>query len=96
MSIIDHTDPAHGELTRQGNNFAYLPDANFVGVDSFTYRAQRGSSEPQTGTVAIDVTGRVTSVESRDDTSQTDEDIPDDHIRARERRFRAGWGCRSP
>jgi large repetitive protein len=75
-SLVDHTDPAHGELTLHGNEFDYLPNANFVGADAFTYRARRGSAEPLTGTVTIEVTGRVTSVESRDDTLQTDEDVP--------------------
>ena len=76
MAIVDHTDPAHGDLTSHGTEFTYLPDANFVGTDSFTYHARRGSGEPQTGTVTIEVTGHVTSVECRDDHLQADEDVP--------------------
>ncbi|MCX8157173.1 MAG: PA14 domain-containing protein [Verrucomicrobiae bacterium] len=31
--------PAHGQVIWQGNQFIYIPDPNFNGMDSFTYRA---------------------------------------------------------
>ena len=76
MTIVDFTEPTFGDLTRHGNEFTYLPDANFTGADSFTYRAHGKSGDPQSGTVTIQVDGRVTAVESRDDTVATDEDVP--------------------
>src|SRR4029079_2931066 len=76
MTIVDFTEPTFGDLTRHGNEFTYLPDANFTGADIFTYRAHGKSGDPQTGTVTIQVDGRVTSVESRDDSVATDEDVP--------------------
>jgi hypothetical protein len=75
-TLVDHTTPAHGHLKRlESGKFTYLPDANYLGTDSFNYRAQRGTDEVQTVDVSIEVSGRVTSVESRDDSLATDEDV---------------------
>jgi hypothetical protein len=75
-TLVDHTRPAHGRLERhEGGKFTYLPDANYLGADSFAYRAQHGTGEVQTVDVSIEVSGRVTSVVSRDDMLATDEDI---------------------
>lgn len=73
--IIDHTDPAHGSLTtRENGRFSYLPDANYIGSDVFSYSAQTGDDAFVSVDVTIEVTGEVTSIETRDDHAATDED----------------------
>jgi hypothetical protein len=75
-TLVDHTTPAHGHLKRlESGTFTYLPDANYLGTDGFFYRAQHGTDEAHTVDVSIEVSGRVTSVESRDDSLATDEDV---------------------
>jgi VCBS repeat-containing protein len=51
------TGPAHGTLTLNADgSFAYTPDANFTGSDSFTYRASDGTLDSDPATVTITVT----------------------------------------
>ena len=57
------TGPAHGVLTQNADgSYTYTPDANYNGVDSFTYRASDAQSsvlDPQSSniaTVSLDVT----------------------------------------
>jgi VCBS repeat-containing protein len=48
------TPPEHGELTLNSDgSFSYVPDANFFGNDSFTYRAINASGEMSEGTASI-------------------------------------------
>ena len=48
--------PAHGAVSLgAAGSFAYTPEANFNGVDSFTYRASDGAVESAEATVAITV-----------------------------------------
>ncbi|MFM9276809.1 Ig-like domain-containing protein [Paenibacillus jiagnxiensis] len=53
------TQPSHGTLTltdeHQGT-FEYVPDADFTGRDSFTFKASDGALESETATVSINVT----------------------------------------
>ena len=38
--------PAHGTLVLNGDgSFTYTPDADYVGTDSFTYRASDGTAQ---------------------------------------------------
>ncbi len=55
------TDPLHGELTYFNANgtFEYTPDANFSGVDTFTYKAWDGESYSNVATVTITVSNLV-------------------------------------
>jgi hypothetical protein len=49
--------PNNGTLTLNGNgSFIYTPNANFHGVDSFTYRASDGANTSNLATVTINVT----------------------------------------
>jgi VCBS repeat-containing protein len=49
--------PAHGQLVLNGDGgFLYVPDADFNGQDSFTYRAGDGSLQSATASVTITVT----------------------------------------
>jgi large repetitive protein len=76
-TLVDHTEPSHGQLiNRDGGKFSYLPDANFLGQDSFTYRAETGDAMVETTVVTIEITGQITAVEARDDDTATDEDVP--------------------
>ncbi len=48
--------PSNGTLTLNANgSFAYAPNANFNGTDSFAYRANDGTSESNAATVTITV-----------------------------------------
>ena len=48
------TQPAHGAVTLAPNgDFSYVPDAGFVGQDSFTYRASDGALVSAAATVTI-------------------------------------------
>lgn len=49
--------PSHGRLTLSSNgSFAYSPDANFNGPDSFTYQASDGTLDSAVTTVNLTVT----------------------------------------
>ncbi|MCC7265636.1 MAG: tandem-95 repeat protein, partial [Candidatus Latescibacteria bacterium] len=49
--------PAHGEVSLGANGaYTYTPAANYYGADSFTFRANDGSSDSNEGTVEISVT----------------------------------------
>ncbi len=54
-SISINSNPAHGIATINGMQLSYTPQANFIGVDTFTYVAMNsnGSSAPATVTVTI-------------------------------------------
>ncbi|MDD2272161.1 MAG: Ig-like domain-containing protein [Desulfuromonadaceae bacterium] len=49
--------PSHGTLTLNSNgSFVYIPLANYVGSDSFTYLANDGTTSSNTATVTVSVT----------------------------------------
>jgi large repetitive protein len=48
--------PAHGTVTMNSNgSYSYVPNADFNGTDSFTYRVSDGKGGFATGTVAVNV-----------------------------------------
>jgi VCBS repeat-containing protein len=50
------TGPTHGTLTLNANgSFVYTPNANYFGTDSFTYRANDGTSNSNNATVTITI-----------------------------------------
>ena len=50
-------DVTHGSLTLNLNgSLTYMPDANYAGVDSFTYRASDGTEPSNLATVSITIT----------------------------------------
>jgi len=49
------TTPMHGTLTGQGNSRVYIPENNFVGVDTFIYKAHDGSLDSAPASVVIQV-----------------------------------------
>jgi hypothetical protein len=76
-TLLDVTQPEHGSASRQADGtLRYLPNANFLGKDSFTYRASDPAGEAASAEVRVQVTGKVTAVEARNDTATTDEGAP--------------------
>ncbi len=60
--------PAHGSLTLNPNgSFSYVPDAGFIGMDSFTYQAVDGLAASNTATVTIEVAEAQNSAPSAQD-----------------------------
>jgi hypothetical protein len=50
------SDPGHGEVSLAADgSFTYTPDADFCGVDDFTYRADNGEVEGGVATVTLDI-----------------------------------------
>lgn len=52
-SIID--PPTHGSVLLNGNVATYIPDLNYSGTDSFTYKANDGSLDSPLATVTVTV-----------------------------------------
>ncbi len=48
--------PMHGTLTGTGANLNYMPNANYFGADSFTYKVNDGTVDSNVATISIDVT----------------------------------------
>src|SRR6185436_15657501 len=58
LSAILVTQPAHGSLTLNSNgSFSYLPTTNYLGSDSFTYKANDGQADSGIATVSITIGG---------------------------------------
>ena len=51
--VVD--SPVHGELSGTAPLLTYTPEADFVGVDSFTYKITNATEESALGTVTINV-----------------------------------------
>jgi beta propeller repeat protein len=49
------SNPSHGTLTGAAPNLTYTPDAGYYGFDSFTFKANDGTSDSNTATVSITV-----------------------------------------
>ncbi|RHW74844.1 Ig-like domain-containing protein, partial [Colwellia sp. RSH04] len=50
------TQPSHGELTGNAPELTYVPENNFNGTDSFTFKVSDGEFDSETVTVTIEVT----------------------------------------
>jgi VCBS repeat-containing protein len=80
LSISGFTQPAHGRVVNNGDGtFAYTPNANFNGTDTFTYDvtddgATGGSPDPKssTGTVTITVSAVNDAPVANDDSYSTE------------------------
>jgi hypothetical protein len=56
LTVIVADEPAHGTLTLESNgSLTYRPDANFFGIDSFTYRSLDGATVSNLATVMLTV-----------------------------------------
>ena len=80
LTAVLETGPANGDLTLNTLNadgsFTYTPDAGFEGVDSFTYKANNGTSDSNIATVSITVVGVNDAPVAGNDVASTGEDIP--------------------
>lgn len=55
LAITGYTTPEHGEVSRSGDVFTYIPAPNFNGADSFTYTLDDSQGASSTGHVSITV-----------------------------------------
>jgi len=57
LTAVKVTDPANGTLALNADgSFLYTPNANFNGVDTFTYQANDGTGDSNVATVTITIT----------------------------------------
>src|SRR5690606_13141827 len=74
-ALTDNVD--HGSLTLNGDgSFTYTPQPDFVGTDSFRYRANDGTAQSNVATVAISITAVNDPPVAADDNYTTAEDAP--------------------
>ncbi|HEX2014377.1 MAG TPA: cadherin-like domain-containing protein [Nitrososphaera sp.] len=77
LTPILGSGPGHGELTlNPDGSFNYIPEANFNGIDSFTYRARDGTEYSNVGTVSILVRSVNDNPIAGDDGTTTGEGTP--------------------
>ncbi len=50
------SSPSHGTASVSGNVITYIPTANYIGADAFTYTANGGAAGNSTGSVSVTVT----------------------------------------
>jgi VCBS repeat-containing protein len=75
------SDPAHGYLTfNSDGSFEYIPDAEYIGYDSFTYRSYDGINYSNNATVHIDITDVNDPPVANDDTAIVGENTVDNEI----------------
>src|SRR6185295_13958098 len=56
LTAVKQTNPGHGTVTLNANgSFTYIPATNYLGADSFTYKAYDGSKYSGVTTVSITV-----------------------------------------
>ena len=71
------SDVQHGTLTLNSDGvFQYIPEANYSGDDSFSYRVSDGSLYSETATVSIEVTPVNDAPSASVDTYDAFEDVP--------------------
>ncbi|MEW5928318.1 MAG: Ig-like domain-containing protein [Gemmatimonadota bacterium] len=77
LTAVLVTGPANGTLTLNADgSFTYTPAANFNGSDSFTYKANDGTTDSNTATVTITVNPVVDAPVATNDAYSTNEDTP--------------------
>ena len=70
FTLTGHTPPSYGTLTPvagQASSFTYVPDGNFVGTDSFTYKICDNVAAPNQACSTAKVTIEVRDIEANDD-----------------------------
>jgi len=74
LNLVD--SPQHGSLVLNPNgSFTYTPEADYVGSDAFTYRANDGELESGVATVLIDVLNDNDAPVAYEDVYTTPEDV---------------------
>jgi len=66
--------PTNGALSGTAPNLTYTPNANYVGTDTFTFKANDSTVDSNTATVTITVTPENDAPVAQDQTVTTDED----------------------
>ena len=66
--------PSNGSVIFDGEEFIYTPDADFNGLDSFTYTIDDGNGGSDTATVTVTVNPVNDAPVANDDSGTTDED----------------------
>jgi hypothetical protein len=72
--INSYTQPTHGTVTAVRSELRYEPDADWSGIDSFTYEIRDGNGGTATATVSITVTAVNDAPVAADDAASVDED----------------------
>jgi uncharacterized repeat protein (TIGR01451 family) len=76
LTAVLDTDVEHGTLTLNADgSFSYMPDADFNGEDSFTYKANDGELDSEVVTVTITVTPVNDAPVAVDDSYMTAQDM---------------------
>ena len=70
------SQPANGIVVNNGTDVLYTPDANFHGVDTFTYTACDGNGCTMDATVTVTVYPVNDPPVAQDDSGATSEDVP--------------------
>jgi PKD repeat protein len=68
------TQPSHGTLGGTAPNMTYTPDANYNGLDSFTFKANDGTVDSNVAIVSMTVTAINDAPVAQDQPVTTDED----------------------
>ncbi len=68
------SDPQHGTLSGTGATRTYTPNNNYNGSDSFTFKANDGTTDSNTATVSITVNAVNDAPVAEDQSVSTDED----------------------
>jgi len=68
--------PSSGSLTGDAPNLIYVPDLNFNGTDSFTFKANDGELDSNVATVDLTIIGVNDAPEPQDDTATTAQYTP--------------------
>src|SRR5262249_24855649 len=68
--------PGHGTVTLNGGNYIYTPNSNFNGADSFTFKANDGSSDSNIAVVSLTVNPVNDAPVATGNTYTTSEDTP--------------------
>jgi VCBS repeat-containing protein len=77
LTAVVASNPTHGTLALNANgSFTYTPTAGYTGPDAFTYRANDGSLNSNTATVAITVTTVNSPPVAANDTYSTPKGTP--------------------
>ncbi|MEK6780591.1 MAG: Ig-like domain-containing protein [Bacteroidota bacterium] len=76
ITFIIVTNPAHGVLSGTGANLIYTPVADYNGSDSFTFKANDGTTDSNIATVVITVTPESDAPVAVSQNVTTDEDVP--------------------
>ncbi|MCG8653019.1 MAG: Ig-like domain-containing protein, partial [Pirellulales bacterium] len=75
LTAVLVSSPANGLLTLQGDGtFSYVPNADFFGTDTFTYKASDGQNDGNVATVTINVAGTNDVPVALDDNYSVSED----------------------